>query len=243
MFSSRTTGRTLVEWERGTDMVDRNTTETRASIIDAVSNWLKLLALIVLVGEALLLTAYYSTDHGDPGRKFYFPLMIGFLALIVVGLFADRLLSSREPHGQPSGAGGVPRPVTLVTRWYFKSGITEEELILAIVGNRVSGKRRTRHPKGNETTYEVTGWYHTSTYWLEYHHPLDQYGGGSILLDQFTNDRLSGMVLSKDCNTGTMQCRANMWFPPEFKKNHRAEFFRFIGAINPTELLGQSVPP
>jgi hypothetical protein len=206
--------------------------DTKSSIINAVSDWLKLLALIVLIGESLLGIAYYSTDHSDPVRRYYFPLMIGLLSLIVAGLFLDRVLSTRTMHRQVAMASPAPRLLSLVTRWYFNSGITEEELNLAITGNSVSGKRTTRDPKGNETIYNVSGWHHTSTYWLEYHDPRDKYGGGSILLDQFTNDRLSGMVLSKDCVTGVMQCRANMWFPPALKKSHKQEFFRFIGAIH-----------
>ena len=213
-------------------MGDRNARETKTSIINAVSDWLKLLALIVLGGETLLGIAYYSTDRSDPVRKYYFPLMIGLLCLIVAGLFLDRVFSSKTTQPQVGAGSGPPRVVSLVSRWYFKSGITEEELNLVVVGNRVTGTRKTRHPKGKETLYDVTGWHHTSTYWLEYHHPSDEYGGGSVLLDQFTNDRLSGMVLRKDCDTGVMQCRANMWFPPALKKNHKEEFFRFIGAVH-----------
>jgi hypothetical protein len=221
-------------------MAKNGSSESKASIIGAVSDWLKLLALIVLVSEGVLAAAYYSTKDTDPFRKYFFPLMIAFLALIVVGVFVDRALVSRAPYSQASAADGTPRQVALVSRWYFKSGITEEELNLTIIGNRVTGKRTTRHPKGKEMTYAVTGWHHTSTFWLEYHDMTDQYGGGSMLLDEFTNDRLSGMILSKDCNTGTMQCRANMWLPSKLKKDHQAEFFKFIGAIDRTELLRQA---
>ncbi len=160
-------------------MAKNSSPESKASIISAVSDWLKLLALIIVVADGLLAVAYYSTKDSDPFRKYYFPLMIGLFALIVVGVFLDRLLSSRAPHSQITAPGGVrPRQVALVTRWYFKSGITEEELDLTIVGNTVTGMRTTRHPKGKETPYAVTGWHHTSTFWLEYHDILDQYGGG-----------------------------------------------------------------
>ena len=204
--------------------------DNRASIIDAVKDWLGLLALVVLAAETLLGIAYYSTEASDPIRKYYFPLMILFLAVIVVGVFVDRARSHRlqQTGPQPENA----RTIVLATRWYFKSGITEEELSLTISGNAVTGRRKTRHPKGKETTYDVTGWHHSSTYWIVYHLPADNYGGGSILLDEFTNDRLGGMLLSKDCDTGTMQCRANMWFPVlEIKRNHKEGFFKFIGSL------------
>ena len=220
-------------------MDGKNSHESRGSVLSAVSNWLKLLALTVVAAETTLGVAYLSTDRADPARKYYFPLAIGFLALIVAGVFLDRALSTRRSQPQATH-DGVPRQIFLVTRWYFRSGITEEELNLNVVGHRVTGIRKTRHPKGTETIYDVTGWHHTSTFWLEYHHQTDIFGGGSILLDQFTNDRLSGMVLSKDCATGIMQCRSNMWFPSNLKKNHRQEYFQLIGKVNPTELSAVS---
>ena len=53
------------------------------------------------------------------------------------------------------------------------------------------------------------------------------------MLDEFTNDRWSGIVVSKDCDTGVKQSRANMWFPVEAKKNHKQDYFLFIGALVP----------
>ena len=216
-------------------MNDNNSHESRSSILAAISDWLKLLGLTVIAAEGILAVAYFSTDRSDPVRKYYFPLALGFLALIVAGVFFDRAMSTRrsQPHATHDG---VPRQIFLVTRWYFRSGITEEELNLNVLGHRVTGTRTTTHPTGKETIYDVTGWHHTSTFWLEYHHQTDIFGGGSILLDQFTNDRLSGMVLSKDCDTGIMQCRSNMWFPSNLKKNHQQEYFQFIGQVNPAEL-------
>ena len=65
--------------------------------------------------------------------------MIAFLALIVVGVFVDRALASRAPYSRAIAGTGTPRQVALVSRWYFKSGITEEELDLTIIGNKVTG--------------------------------------------------------------------------------------------------------
>jgi hypothetical protein len=203
------------------------------AILDAVSDWLKLLALIVLAAESLLAAAYRYGDQNDPFRRNYFPLMIGLLVLIVLALVLDRVLASKVLLSQSQMAGGKPEQMTLITRWYFNSGVTEEELALMITGHRVTGRRKTRHPKGKETVYDVTGWHHTSAYWLEYHDALGQFGGGSILLDEFTNDRFSGLVVSKDCATGVLQCRANMWVPLRDRKSHSQRHFIFVGKIAP----------
>lgn len=124
------------------------------------------------------------------------------------------------------------RTVVLATRWYFTSGITEEELTLTTVGEHVTGQRKTRHHEKGETVYEISGWHQRSTFWLAYRDSGGKYGGGSILLDEITNDRFSGMVLSKDCDMGVMQSRANMWFPAsELRNNHKEGHFKFIGCL------------
>jgi hypothetical protein len=209
----------------------------RVSILGAVSDWLKLLALIVLVSEASLPVAYRFTKENDRMRPYFLPLMIGLLIVIVVGVFFDRWLSSR-PHSQLRSAEG--RFLHLATRWYFKSGITEEELQIRMDGHSVSGKRITKHPKGKVTVYDVTGWNFGFTYWLEYHLPTDN-GGGVILLDEFTNDKWSGIVASKDCDTGIKQCRTNMWLPVEQKRNHKQDYFMFVGAVTPLPNEGFAV--
>jgi hypothetical protein len=105
-------------------------------------------------------------------------------------------------------------------------------LQIKINGHSVSGTRTTKHPRGKVTVYDITGWNFGFTYWLEYHLPTDN-GGGVILLDEFTNDKWSGIVTSKDCDTGIKQCRVNMWLPIELKKNHKQNYFMFIGAVTP----------
>jgi hypothetical protein len=87
--------------------------ESRVSVISAVTDHWRLLALIVLVSEAGLSAAYYSTDHADPIRKYYFPIMIIFLGLIVAGIFLAIVLShnsdnaggSRKPSSDPNISG------------------------------------------------------------------------------------------------------------------------------------------
>ncbi len=209
----------------------------RVAILSVISDWLKLLGLIVLSSEILLVVAYKYTKDNDPMRPYFLPLMIGLFAVIVVGVFFDRWLSSK-PGSQSKSTDG--RFLHLAARWYFKSGITEEELKIKINGNSVSGTRTTKHPKGKITVYEVTGWNFGFTYWLEYHLPTEN-GGGVILLDEFTNEKWSGIVASKDCNTGVKQCRANMWFPVEMKKNLKQDYFMFIGALTPLPTDGFAV--
>ena len=74
-------------------------------IIDAISDWLKLLALIVLVTEAFLTAVIIRTGEALP----YTYLGIGLSGLIVVGLFYDRRLSSR-PHERRLGGEADETP-------------------------------------------------------------------------------------------------------------------------------------
>jgi hypothetical protein len=206
----------------------------RVAILNQISDWLKLLALIVLTGEVLLTVTYRSTKQDDPMRPYFFPLMIGLLAFIVVGVFFDRWASRGDARPRD---GGARTGIALATRWNFKSGTTQEELHLDVQGNAVSGLRRTIHARGNVTEYVVSGWRHGSTFWLEYHLMIGN-GGGVILLDEFTNDRYSGMLLSKDCDTGVKQCRTNVWFTSHLIKNHKQDYFMFVGAITPSPIDG-----
>jgi hypothetical protein len=62
----------------------------RKSILGAVSDWLKLLALIVLVAEAVILIAMQITPSDSPIYPWYPVFMLLFLVVIVVGVFVDR---------------------------------------------------------------------------------------------------------------------------------------------------------
>ncbi|WP_420577892.1 hypothetical protein [Ekhidna sp.] len=62
----------------------------RSSIIESISNWLKLLALIVLVGEAVIIYAMTQTTPNNAIYPIYPIIMIFLLCLIIVGLFVDR---------------------------------------------------------------------------------------------------------------------------------------------------------
>lgn len=65
--------------------------EKRSSILDSVSNWIKLVALIVLVMEAILLLAMTLTPSSEPIFTLY-PILMLLLALAVLAaLFVDRL--------------------------------------------------------------------------------------------------------------------------------------------------------
>lgn len=75
-------------------------TESRAGVLSQVSDWLKLLALIVLATEALLTAVVVKTGEPDP----YIALGLTLLGLIVVGVFFDRYLQSRSSALTEGGA-------------------------------------------------------------------------------------------------------------------------------------------
>lgn len=65
--------------------------EKRSTILDSVSNWIKLVALIVLVMEAILLLAMTLTPASEPIFTLY-PILMLLLALaVLVALFVDRV--------------------------------------------------------------------------------------------------------------------------------------------------------
>ncbi|NND61720.1 MAG: hypothetical protein HKN48_00850 [Flavobacteriaceae bacterium] len=64
--------------------------EKRSSILNAISDWLKLVGLIVLVVEALLLLAMTLTPADDPIFKWYPITMILLALVVIVALFFDR---------------------------------------------------------------------------------------------------------------------------------------------------------
>lgn len=70
--------------------------KNRASIISAVSDWLKLYALIVLCGEAVAI-AVITIAEGDFAKSVAFIFMILLLLSVVLGVFIDR---SRHPTSQ-----------------------------------------------------------------------------------------------------------------------------------------------
>jgi hypothetical protein len=83
--------------------------ESKSKIIDSISSWLKLLALIVLSAEVVFSVALSTTSETDPYRSWYLPLMLVFLAIIVIGLFFERYMqithSARLKHAAINAAG------------------------------------------------------------------------------------------------------------------------------------------
>ncbi|MBN1146541.1 MAG: hypothetical protein JXA78_04745 [Anaerolineales bacterium] len=63
---------------------------TWKGIIDSVSDWLKLLALICLVAEATLATAMALTPNTSPLKSWYPVFMLLFLLVLLIGIFYDR---------------------------------------------------------------------------------------------------------------------------------------------------------
>lgn len=88
--------------------------ENRAGILRAISDWLKLLGLIVLAAEAFLTAAILKTGQADP----YVSYGIGLFGLIVIGLFYDRYLQVKAPrsdiddlHARDLNRDGNPEPL------------------------------------------------------------------------------------------------------------------------------------
>lgn len=73
-----------------------NAIRDRAGILSAVSNWLKLLALVVLVGEGVIITAMTLTPQSHPLKGWYPLFMLLLLLVIVVGIFVDRVGERRS---------------------------------------------------------------------------------------------------------------------------------------------------
>lgn len=67
---------------------------SRNSIISEISDWLKLLALVVLVAEAAIIAAMKLTPTDKAIHGWYPVFMLAFLVVIVVGLFFDRYQQS-----------------------------------------------------------------------------------------------------------------------------------------------------
>jgi len=70
--------------------------EKISAIIDSVSNWIKLLALIVLIGEIILLVAMNQTSVESSVYPMYPFAMIFLLVLLIILIFWDRQLKRKS---------------------------------------------------------------------------------------------------------------------------------------------------
>jgi hypothetical protein len=70
--------------------------EERTSIINSISDWLKLLALIVLVAEVVVLAAMLATPSEKPIYIVYPVVMILLLVVVIVAVFFDRYLERKS---------------------------------------------------------------------------------------------------------------------------------------------------
>jgi hypothetical protein len=89
------------------------TTENKKGIIDSISNWLKLLALVVLVAEAVMITAMSMTPDSSPLKNWYPVFMLLFLLVPVIGLFFDRQM---ERQRTPSMFDELPKVLITLER-------------------------------------------------------------------------------------------------------------------------------
>jgi hypothetical protein len=76
--------------------------ESRVLTLAAVSDWLKLLALIVLVAEVVIPIAMWQTPKESSIRAWYPVFMLLFLVVIVIGVFVDRYFSQKLAPPPPA---------------------------------------------------------------------------------------------------------------------------------------------
>jgi len=69
---------------------------SRLNILNSISDWLKLMALIVLIAESAILLAMKLTPNTQPIYAWYPIFMLLFLMAVVVGVFFDRYLQSKR---------------------------------------------------------------------------------------------------------------------------------------------------
>lgn len=69
-----------------------------STILNSISDWLKLLGLIVLISEAVIIIAMVQTPKDSPLYIWYPIVMICFLIIIVIGLFWDRHNERMKPQ-------------------------------------------------------------------------------------------------------------------------------------------------
>lgn len=77
----------------------------RVPILAQLSDWLKVIGLIILVGEAILVTMVMTSDKDDPLRAFYFGGAVFLLLVVVGGLITDRYLQHKRKIRLDSIAG------------------------------------------------------------------------------------------------------------------------------------------
>lgn len=82
-----------------------NEKNSRLNILAAVSDWLKLLALTVLVAESVILIAMQITPQSNPIAPWYPLFMLIFLIVVVVGVFVDRRSLRKAPEELTLGGG------------------------------------------------------------------------------------------------------------------------------------------
>lgn len=210
----------------------------RASILEAVSDWLKLLALVVLVSEGFLLAAMSLGPADDPLRGYYPLLMLVLLLVVVVGIFVDRA-GERRTLAFPPGEPAVPRQESnRTTKWYAEWRLGKKrklyteilELEIKEGSSDVTG-RRTVTTTEKVDVYEVRGFWRQGFYWLSYFLPGGT-GGGTILLQEFTGGKLRGVITSVNCDNGDLRAVANQWVESERRSSFSGNWQQMLGQVS-----------
>ena len=133
-----------------------------STILNAVSDWIKLLALVVLVAEAILIAAMTQTPESSPRRDWYPVIIVGLLVLIVIGIFFDRYLQRPSIKKGPNTTPNIESIISSI-------GTSDDKEIAAAlknVGNGISKALENNNPifrkvisrKINNFSADVNNW-------------------------------------------------------------------------------------
>jgi len=113
-------------------MDDHEGSQNRSNILDAVSDWIKLLALIVLVAEGILIVVMTQTPDTYQYKAFYPVIIVILLVIIVIGVFFDRYL--QRPNVKRD-----TREVTSSESVFFRFGSIDDREISEALRNMGDG--------------------------------------------------------------------------------------------------------
>ena len=162
----------------------------------------------------------------------------------LVGFTAASYDASREDNNLEAALGSACNEIRnaissleaeTTTRWHTEwrlgpsKKLYREELILTQSHrNLIIGTRTTTDPEGRSIMYRVSGYNRGGFYWLEYH-TENCTGGGTILLRDLTGQKLVGLVVSANCETGNMRTIGNQWIQGNADHSYDPEWQVYLG--------------
>lgn len=116
--------------------------EHRSTILDSISDWIKLLALVVLVAEAILIVAMTQTPDTNEYKVLYPVMIVLLLVIIVIGIFFDRY--TQRPTAT-EGSKEVTNFDTIISH-YGSTNDKEISEALKNLGQGITKALRIDHP-------------------------------------------------------------------------------------------------